>query len=129
VGVVLRTPAGEDADPSDETIRRALEAARELDGGFAVLERDDGAYLQYDGSVLEWNPGERLQRHDLAREAEEAFRRLRSGEDVSTAFPWRDVQAALERELAGVRRARRTRLWALLAVVLALVLLRVLLRG
>jgi hypothetical protein len=121
---VLRTPAGDEPDPADETVSRALEAARTVEGGFAVLERDDGAWVQYDGTVLEWNPGERLRRYDLSEEASRAFRRFRAGEDVSTAFPWRDAQAALEREVAELRRARRARLLLLLGIVAALLFLR-----
>jgi hypothetical protein len=124
----LHTPLGPQPDPSDQDVERAISAAEAIDGGFAVLERDDGAFVQFDGSVLEWNPGARLQRFDLGPRARDAFGRFARGEDVSTAFPWRDAEAELARAGARRRQARRNVFLLMLllagAIVLAFRLLR-----
>jgi hypothetical protein len=115
----LHTPAGAQADPSAHDLERAVEAAQAVEGAFAVLERDDGAFVQYDGHVLEWNPGARLQRFDLAPEARDAFGRFVRGEDVSTTQPWRDVQFELKHRETQRRRSRRLLLLMLLALAIA----------
>jgi hypothetical protein len=115
----LVTPVGRREDPSDDEVGRAVEAAQAVDGGFVVLERDDGAFVQFDGRVLEWNPGVRLQRFDLGPRAKSAFARFARGEDVSTTEPWRDVQHEVARAEEARRRGRRLTMWMLLAVAVA----------
>jgi hypothetical protein len=125
----LHTPAGARADPSEHDIERAVAATQAVDGAFAVLERDDGAFVQYDGNVLEWNPGARLQRFDLAPEARDAFGRFARGEDVSTTQPWRDVQTEVGRRETERRRSRRVFLLLLLVLAVAGALLLRYVRG
>jgi hypothetical protein len=125
----LVTPAGKREDPSDDDVARAVDATQAVDGAFAVLERDDGAFVQFDGRVLEWNPGARHQRFDLGPRAKSAFARFARGEDVSTTEPWRDVTAELASAEEGRRRRRRNVLLLLFVLAVAAGLLLRWLRG
>ena len=116
MGFTLRTAFGKvPLEPG--ALERELEAARDVEDAFVILERDqDGAFVQFNGEALEFGDGDELHRLDTLELAQEAFARFQAGEDLGAAPGWRRVT----HELAEARRERwRNRLFGLVVLAVA----------
>ena len=114
----LRTPSGTETDPTPERIAAALRATdRALDGEtFAVVERDDGVFVQLapEGALEAGGTGPLPHRLDHAELALRMVERLRRRQDPWGDLPHWDLMSQ-EPVRAGTR--KRSRLYGMLAVL------------
>jgi|GEM_PF-5435048 len=81
--------------------RAANAGARGEEGVFAIVEREDGAFVQLQGAEVEVRVGDEHDRLDLGMLAAQVAERLRHGQD-----PWGDLpHGSLEQGRAAARSA------------------------
>jgi hypothetical protein len=114
----LRTPFGTETDPTPERIAETLRATDLATDAymFAVVERDDGVFVQLapDGSLEVGGSGPMPHRLDHAALALQIVERLRRREDPWGNFPHRDL--AIEDPRAALAR-RRSRVYVMIMLL------------